>query len=146
VEPHVDIITLGVRDLAAARRFYVEGLGWTPTVDVAGDIVAIQVGHGLLLSLYSRDDLAGEAGDIYSGPQPAPVSLGHAVADEAAVTAVLDRATAAGGTVVAPVQRRSWGGVSGYFADLDGYRWEVLHNPGLKVAADGTVTIGADGD
>lgn len=24
---------------------------------------------------------------------------------------------------------REWGGYSGYFADPDGYRWEVAHNP-----------------
>lgn len=146
MEPRVSVITLGVRDLATARRFYVEGLGWKPTVDVPGEIVAVQVGHGLLLSLYGQDDLASEAGDIYTGPQAAPISLGHVVADEPAVTETLDRAAAAGGTVVSPAERRSWGGLSGYFTDPDGYRWEVLHNPGLRVAADGRVTVGPAGD
>jgi catechol 2,3-dioxygenase-like lactoylglutathione lyase family enzyme len=46
-----NVITLGVRDLAAARRFYVDGLGWKPTLDVPGEVVFIQIGHGLLLSL-----------------------------------------------------------------------------------------------
>ncbi len=142
MDPRLSIVTLGVHDLAAARRFYVEGLGWTATVDVPGEIVAIQVGHGLLLSLYGREDLADEAGDIYSGSQGAPITLGHVVADEGAVTEVLDQAVAAGGTLLAPAQRRSWGGLSAYFADPDGYRWEVLHNPGLSVAGDGRVMVG----
>lgn len=146
MDPQLSIVTLGVHNLAAARRFYVQGLGWTPTVDVPGEIVAIQVGHGLLLSLFGREDLADEAGDIYSGPQGAPISLGHVVADEGAVTKVLDQAAAAGGTVLAPAQRRSWGGVSAYFADPDGYRWEVLHNAGLRVAGDGRVTVGPVSD
>lgn len=28
MKPHVAVITLGVRDLERARRFYSEGLGW----------------------------------------------------------------------------------------------------------------------
>lgn len=146
VEPRVDVITLGVRDLAAARRFYVDGLGWKPTLDVPGEVVFIQIGHGLLLSLYGRDDLGAEAGEIYRGERAAPLSLGHVVGDEAAVTEVLDRANAAGATVIAAAERRSWGGVSGYFADPDGYRWEIAHNPGFTVAHDGRVTIGVIND
>jgi hypothetical protein len=146
MDPHVSVITLGVRDLRAARRFYVEGLGWDPTLNVPNEVVFIQVGHGLLLALYRRDDLAKEAGDIYAGPQRARLSLGHVVDDEATVAEVLSRAVAAGGTVVSPAERRSWGGVSGYFADPDGFRWEIAHNPGLKVASNGRVTVGPVGD
>jgi uncharacterized glyoxalase superfamily protein PhnB len=28
--------------------------------------------------------------------------------------------------------RRDWGGYSGYFADPDGYRWEIATNPELE--------------
>lgn len=139
----MDILTLGVHDLDAARRFYVDGLGWTPALDVPGEVVFIQIGHGLLLSLYGRDDLAAEAGDIHRGEQAAPISLGHIVASEAAVADTLERADSAGGSIVAGAERRSWGGVSGYFADPDGYRWEVAHNPGFSVAPSGRVSIGA---
>lgn len=31
---HITAITLGVRDRAAARRFYVDGLGWRPVLEV----------------------------------------------------------------------------------------------------------------
>ncbi len=36
---------------------------------------------------------------------------------------------AGAGVVAAPVTRE-WGGYSGYFADPDGFRWEVAYNPG----------------
>ena len=26
--------------------------------------------------------------------------------------------------------QRDWGGYSGYFADPDGFRWEIAYNPG----------------
>jgi catechol 2,3-dioxygenase-like lactoylglutathione lyase family enzyme len=48
MEQRLRLVTLGVRDLAAARAFYVDGLGWEPTLDLA-EIVFIQIGHGLLL-------------------------------------------------------------------------------------------------
>jgi len=143
MKPQIDILTLGVRDLGAARHFYVDGLAWEPVLDVPGEVVFIQVGYGLLLSLYGVEDLASEAGNIYRGQQPAGISLGHVVADETTVTEILDRAVASGGSLVAPAQRRSWGGVSGYFADPDGYRWEVAYNPGFNVAPDGKVSIQA---
>jgi uncharacterized glyoxalase superfamily protein PhnB len=36
---------------------------------------------------------------------------------------------AGGGTIVKPAQRAEWGGYSGYFADPDGFLWEVAWNP-----------------
>ncbi|SHN46873.1 Glyoxalase/Bleomycin resistance protein/Dioxygenase superfamily protein [Cryptosporangium aurantiacum] len=85
--------------------------------------------------------MAAEAGEFHRGDAAAPITLGHNVSSEDEVTAVLDRATAAGGTVTGPAERRDWGGVSGYFTDPDGYRWEVVHNPGLSFAPDGTITF-----
>jgi uncharacterized glyoxalase superfamily protein PhnB len=37
-----------------------------------------------------------------------------------------------------------WGGYHAYVADPDGFRWEIAHNPGLVVEADGTVRFVAD--
>ena len=47
----VDVITIATPDLGAARRFYVTGLGWTPTLDVPGEILFFQVGYGTMLGL-----------------------------------------------------------------------------------------------
>lgn len=140
MEPHLHLLTLGVRDLAVTRRFYVDGLGWTPLLDVPGEVMFVQIGHGLLLSLWNLDELVTEAGPVGGGP--AAITLGHIVPTESDVTDVLDRAVAAGATLLAPATRRQWGGLSGYFADPDGYRWEVAHNPGFAVDGDGTVRIG----
>ena len=43
--------------------------------------------------------------------------------------AVLERARAAGAAAVSLAEQRGWGGYSGYFADPDGFRWEVAVNP-----------------
>ena len=33
------------------------------------------------------------------------------------------------GTIVKPASRADWGGRTGYFADPDGFLWEVAWNP-----------------
>ena len=142
MEPRLDLLTLGVRDLATSRAFYVDGLGWRPVLDVPGEVTFVQIGHGLLLSLYGAADLARDTGDPLPDGPVTTVNLGQVVASEAEVDAVLAAAVRAGGSVVRPGRRMDWGGYSGFFADPDGYRWEIAHNPGFAVAADGTVSIG----
>jgi catechol 2,3-dioxygenase-like lactoylglutathione lyase family enzyme len=133
MDARITALTLGVRDREAARHFYVDGLGWQPVLEVPGDVVFIQAGHALLLCLWSVDDLAAEAGeDVGFGHNAPTISLGHNVATPGEVYATLDAAVAAGAELVAPARQQPWGGVSGYFADPDGYRWEVVYNPGLS--------------
>lgn len=144
MEPRLTLVTLGVTDLAAARSFYVDGLGWRPVLD-AGEAVFIQVGHGLLLSLYGREDLAREAGTAAGPTGPPPLSLAHNVGSEEEVHRVVGSMRAAGGTVVAEPARASWGGVTAYVADPDGFRWEIAYNPGLVVGEDGAVAMGPAG-
>jgi catechol 2,3-dioxygenase-like lactoylglutathione lyase family enzyme len=140
MDPSISVITLGVRSLDSSLSFYADGLGWEPRLTVPEEVVFFQVGHGLLLSLFRLDHLAAEAGG--GGPgNPQLFTLAHNVGSPAEVDAVLHDAAAAGGTIVAAGSPMSWGGYSGYFADPDGFRWEVCHNPGLSVAPDGTVTI-----
>ena len=52
-------------------------------------------------------------------------TLAYVVRSRERVDAVLAEAERAGGKVVKPARRASWGGYSGYFADPDDYLWEV---------------------
>lgn len=146
---HVNVITLGVDDVERAYAFYVDGLRWQPTLHVPGEVLFLQVGGGVVLGLWSAAEMAAEAGSTAPpvGAQGrAPITLGHNVEDAAEVDAVLAAAVEAGGSILVPGALRAWGGYSGYFADPDGYRWEIVHNPGLVVHPDGRVSIGAVGD
>jgi len=143
MDSSMSMVTLGVRDLAVSRHFYVERLGWAPALEVEDDVIFIKVGPGLLLGLWSRDSLSAEAGGLYSGPEPAPISLAHMVPDAGTVTRVLEVAVAAGARLVAPATPRVWGGVTGYFADPDGYRWEVAYNPSTGSATTGILGVAA---
>ncbi|MDQ6617761.1 MAG: VOC family protein [Actinomycetota bacterium] len=105
MEQRMDLVTLGVADVGAARRFYVDGLGWEVAFEVPGDIVFIQVNHGPLIALFGSDALAADAADASdvagagAGGAP-PVSLAQIVATEDEVRAVWDEARAAGATML----------------------------------------------
>ena len=141
MEPKVSVITLGVRDLARSRKFYVEGLGWRPTLEVEGEVIFIQVAGGQLLALWEVTEMAREAGAIGHSAKAPPITLGHNVDSPEEVDRVMKEAVAAGASLVSPATRTSWGGTNGYFADPDGFRWEVAHNSGFRVTADGKVHL-----
>lgn len=143
MEPRVSLITLGVPDLAAARRFYVDGLGWTPTLEVPGEVVFVQVGHGVLLALFGSEDLARDVDPRSTGPAPAPagITLAHNVGSPQEVDAVVATALAAGARLVTPPAPAGWGGYHAYVADPAGTLWEIAFNPTWSVGPDGRVQI-----
>jgi uncharacterized protein len=141
MDPRVQLITLGVRDVAASRRFYVDGLGWPPNFEVPGEITFVQAGPGLMIGLFGVDYLATDAGVTLTGGGSPPMSLAQVVVTDDEVRAALDAAAAAGGTIVKPAQPAEFGGYHGYFTDPDGFLWEVATNSGWSEAPDGTVTL-----
>lgn len=138
--PHVTAITLGVRDVETAARFYTTGLGFTPINRVGDEIAFVQAGPGLMLALWRVESMPAEYGGVGHGPLAPPMSLGHNVSDAGQVKALYRRALAAGATSISAPIERDWGGVSACVADPDGFRWDFVHNPAFSVAADGTVT------
>jgi uncharacterized protein len=138
VEPHVDVLTLGVGDLERALAFYralglespgvigtqFEGDETTP----AGAAAMFELHRGLVLALYPRSELAKDA-NMPLEPTTGSFSIGHLVASKAEVDAVLARAEAAGATLTEEPHERPWGIYSGYFRDLDGHLWEIIWNP-----------------
>ena len=129
MDQRVSFITLAVADLDATRAFYVDGLGWEAEVDVPGEVLMIKVGELLVLSLWAEAGFEAEVGAIRRGDGLAPFTLAHNVATRDEVDAVLATARAAGADPVADAEDRDWGGYTGYFADPDGFRWEIAWNP-----------------
>jgi uncharacterized protein len=140
MKQQLNLVTLGVADLQVSRRFYSEGLGWTPLLDM-DEIVFYQIGPGLGLGLFPLADLAADAGT--PATPGTPFTLAQNLDSPADVDAAMAAADAAGATVLKPPQRAAFGGYHGYFADPDGHRWELCHNPGWSVAHDGTATLTA---
>jgi catechol 2,3-dioxygenase-like lactoylglutathione lyase family enzyme len=125
VKPHVSVITLGVKDLGRARTFYNDGLGW-PIQQEDENWVCFLLGDGsCALALYPWDELADDAGGSADGSGFRGVTLSHNVRSESRVDGVLAEAERAGGKIVRRGERAAWGGYRGYFADTEGFLWEV---------------------
>lgn len=139
MQPRITLITLGVADVARSRRFY-EALGFTASSASQESVAFFQAG-GVALALYGRKSLAEDATVPESTPGFSGITLAHNVASEGEVDSVLQEAVAAGGRLLKPGQRVFWGGYSGYFADPDGHLWEVAHNPGFPLDAEGRMQL-----
>lgn len=138
MDPRLSVVTLGVRDLARARKFYEGGLGWKVAKGSNEHVVFFDLG-GLVLSLFPREELAKDALVDEKGSGFAGFSLAQNVRDRAAVDRTLEDARKAGAKIVKPAQEVFWGGYSGYFADPDGNLWEIAHNPFWRLEPDGRV-------
>jgi predicted lactoylglutathione lyase len=138
MEQRISLITLGVTDLAAARRFY-ESLGWQG--QQVQETVFFQTG-GSGLVLWGREKLAADAGiGDDEGARFGGVVLAHNVRSAAEVEEVLRQAAGAGATITRAAGETFYGGYAGSFRDLDGHVWEVAWNAGFPLADDGSIVI-----
>ena len=137
MEQRITAVTLGVQDLARARAFY-GALGWTQDLGEA-DVAFFQAG-GMVFALWGRDHLA-EDGGLHDSGGWGGITLSYNVRSPEEVDAVLHEAEEAGGTITRPGQAAFWGGYTGVFVDPDGHPWEVAHNPGWRLADDGSVRL-----
>lgn len=123
VPPRLDVVVIGVRDLAATREFY-EALGWRSRprdglfarFELAGASL-------VLFPLAQLEDAVGvpaQKTGMFSGTAPAIV-LGTSEELDAAVAKV----RSAGGTVLAEPTDRPWGTRTAYIADPEGTVWEL---------------------
>jgi catechol 2,3-dioxygenase-like lactoylglutathione lyase family enzyme len=127
IPARISLVTLGVGDLSRSRAFY-DALGWENVGDHEG--VAFYRTAGAILALYPVSELADDAQVSPERSGFSGVTLAVNLADEAEVDAALAHAASIGATILKPAQRVFWGGYHGYFADPDGFAWEVAHNPG----------------
>jgi len=138
VEQRVSLVTLGVRDLRRARRFY-EALGWKTGAEPDDDVVFFQAGC-MVLALWGREQLAEDSAVEDSGGWGG-VTLAYNTRSPAEVDEVMREAEAAGATISHPPEQTVWGGYSGAFVDPEGHAWEVAHNPHWTLGEDGSIRL-----
>jgi catechol 2,3-dioxygenase-like lactoylglutathione lyase family enzyme len=129
MKPKIGIVTLGVRDFAKSLAFYRGGLGFAPHNYKDGEEHVMFRLEATWLSLYPRDKLAEDAGVPDDGYGFSGITLAHNVKSKAEADEVFAHAVSAGAKPVKQPQDVFWGGYSGYFADPDGYLWEIAFNP-----------------
>lgn len=130
------LVTLGVADVAVSRRFY-EGLGFR-AADFESEDVAFFDMNGVVLAVFGRDELAKDANvSVEQGAAHSRMSIAINLDSEAAVDAAMAFAASKGGRITQPARKVFWGGYAGYFADPDGYLWEIAYNPFWPLDANG---------
>jgi uncharacterized protein len=137
MDQRINYVTLGVADLARSRAFYAR-LGFTESAKSNPNIAFYEM-PGLVFALYARAALAEDAHQPDAG---APSGFhGFALAQNQRSKAEVDQALAAaldaGAKLLKPAQDVFWGGYAAYFADPDGFAWEVAFNPYWPMEADG---------
>jgi len=111
MKPRLNVITLAVNDLEKSFVFYRDGLG-LPTKGIiatefkgtetepAGAVVFFELQGGLIFALYPRKELAKDARVPSTAASSLEFSLGSTVGSRKGVDELLEKAQAAGGTVM----------------------------------------------
>ena len=140
MKQHLHLVTLGVRDLEASRKFYTQTLGWKPSGAGNEGVVFIQAG-GVVLSLYPREELAKDALVPSEGQGFAGFTLAYNTQSETEVDEVIRELKAKGVKILKEPQKVFWGGYSSYFADPDDNCWEVAYNPFFPFDENGNLKL-----
>ena len=124
MKANISSVLLGVRDLARAKQFYVEGLGWKVKDDY-GVSVFFESDSGSIVGFYGREGLADMVGTGAEGSGFSGLVLTYVVRSEKRVDEIIAEAEKAGATILKPAGALPWGGYGGAFADPDGYIWSL---------------------
>ncbi|PVZ94888.1 glyoxalase [Amnibacterium flavum] len=136
-------ITFATRDLDAARAFYIDGLGWHPLLDVPDEIVFFQIAPGLVLGLFESAKFASDLGIPVDETNVSGSTIAHNVGSPDEVRLITEAMAGAGGTTLVAPSPGAFGGIfHAIVRDPNGIVWEIAHNPGWSIAADGSVTFG----
>ncbi len=134
----IALVTLGVGDYERAKAFYA-ALGWMPEREM--EETAFYQANGVVLVLWARSKLADDMGIADDGATWSGIALAHNVASREAVDEIAQRARDAGAEITREPAETFYGGYAAGFRDLDGHAWEVAHNPGFGLDADGSVRL-----
>ena len=136
MESRFTTLTLSVDDLEKSYKFYHEGLG-LPSKGIIGkefehgEVAFFDLKNGMILALFSRDNLAWDSQLKKGKPSSTEFSIGYNTRNKTEVDSIMAQAKSAGANIVKPAQKTFWGGYGGYFRDPDGHLWEIAFNPDL---------------
>src|SRR5215467_13901888 len=101
MESRFTTLTLGVDNLGRSFRFYHEGMG-LPSKGIIGkefehgEVAFFDLKNGMILALYSRDNLAWDSQLKKSEPSSTEFSIGYNTRSEAEVDTIMAQAKRAG--------------------------------------------------
>jgi hypothetical protein len=136
----INIVTLGVSDIASATAFY-EKLGFEKSKSMSNPDVTFFKGAGVVLGLFGKEPLIedGCLQDHWTGQ--GGISLAQNLESEVAVDEFIALAEKSGAKILKPAAKTFWGGYSCYYADPDGHVWEIAHNPFFPISDKGLLEL-----
>jgi catechol 2,3-dioxygenase-like lactoylglutathione lyase family enzyme len=138
---NISFVTLGVENLSRSRAFYV-GMGLEEH-ESSNEHVAFFEMNGQIFALFPRPALAQDAECSAGDPSTGlTTTFSQNVHEEAQINRLLARAQTCGGRILKSASAPAWGGVRGYFADPDGFVWEIAWNPKTRIDEAGRVHLG----
>ena len=138
MQQQISVITLGVRDLARSRSFYVNGFGWLPVFE-NDEIIFYQM-NGFVLGTWLTSAL--ESDMQRTGlASPGAFALAHNVGSQEQVQPLLYKLASAGGRLLRVGDAPVHGGFRGYVADPDEHSWEIAFNSAWTISDNGHVTF-----
>ncbi|PJJ63284.1 VOC family protein [Compostimonas suwonensis] len=142
MKQNLHFITIATADLDTARAFY-GALGWMPLIDVEGEIIFYQTAPGLVLGLFDAEKFNQDLETETDRSRVSGVTLSHNVDSPDEVRSLVDDMVAAGAAVLKQPQPGQFGGIfHAHVEDPNGIVWEIAHNPGWHVDAEGAVSFG----
>nr|WP_299084356.1 VOC family protein [uncultured Campylobacter sp.] len=123
----ITCVCLGVRSMQRALKFYRDGLGFKTDCKDDDPSVCFFNTPGTKFELYPLDALARDIdeNDPPKGSGFGGITLAYNVKNKEDVDSVIELVKKAGDTIVKEPKDTFWGGYHAYFADPDGYYWEV---------------------
>ncbi len=132
----INIICLGVRNMAHSVSFYRDGLGFeTKESNNNPEVIFFQT-DGPILELYPLELLAKAFNQTLPTLEPGRfngMTLAYNVKEKEDVFHIISLARSVGATILKEPSDVSWGGFHAYFADPDAYVWEVCWNPTMPL-------------
>lgn len=139
----ISIICLGVRNMAKSLAFY-KALGFETREKEASPPVVFFSTPGTKLELFPLGNLAS---DINPENPPKPgidfsgITLAYNVQSRDEVETIIQLARNAGAEVLKEPVEVFWGGYHAYFADPDGYCWEIAWGPDFQYDEQGLLIM-----
>ena len=135
MQPHISTISLGVSVLARAVAFYRDGLQLPLQSETPG--AAAFALRGARLLLVTREEMVKQSGvfDLGVAGSFGGFILQHRVETQPEVEALLRAASQAGAKITKPATDTATSGTHGFFADPDGFVWEIVWEPASNATA-----------
>ena len=140
MDPRVNIITLGVKDVEKSAQFYEKIFNKSRSDQSNENIVFIKL-LGIVLAIYSNSSLADDAQVNAEGKGFKGFTLAYNAKSEAEVDQIINEVELAGAKIVKKPQKVFWGGYSSYFCDYDENLFEVAFNPFFPLKENGEIDI-----